>query len=154
MRHLIASLVLVSVPLASSVDTGPPVTPNHLRHEPSMALEYRNDFGVSEFLVFNDGSWSWGSVTHDGNSFRIGQADPLAVRELLNDLAGIGVIQLLDQVGGQHVSGAWTLTLLYGETNADAHTLTWWHGESPDHMLLQGRVSAFLADELGIQLPN
>ena len=132
---------LVAPPLGDCVDDLP--------HQPVVVYEVSGftfvGFFDRELVVYQDGSarLSSASAAGDGKA-QVASVAPGAAVALLSDLSAAGAFQLCDQTGTFNDLPLSTLTVVRPQTDARAHTFSWWAGDGA-YGPVEQRLNQFIA---------
>jgi hypothetical protein len=146
------TLAPVAVVLAAAGSSGGPAPcPNLYPHEPIVVYEV-SGYSLGGFIdqalvVYRDGSARLSHATLDGNGSRsqwtyVGQD---AAIELARNLANLGAREVCDRPEIVADLPLTTLTIIGPQTDARAHTASWWFPDTPQLQSIQLRINGFIA---------
>jgi hypothetical protein len=152
------ALALASVPFfltGAATTGGAPPCVNQLRHEPVVVYEV-SGFGLGGFFdqaltVYGDGSVRLARSTLDGvgSSSRWIYVGQEAAVDFARNLANLGARELCDQPSVVSDLPLTTLTVIGPQTDARAHTASWWYPETPQLQAIQQRIDTFICTHFG-----
>ena len=129
---LVALLLAALVAAAAQEGEDEPTPPNPIAREPLVVVDRSGATLLGpthmHLLVYTDGHVAYrshsGAPGDDHDLTR--QVEPAAARALHDELVEMGALGLGDQEGGATDVPLTTLTVLSGEPDASAHTVSWW----------------------------
>jgi hypothetical protein len=123
--------------------------PDEIPHQPVLVYEVTGltstGFVDLELVLYQDGESRLSSANAAGDGkARLAYVPSYAAAGLLADLSAAGAFQLCDQIGTLNDAPLSTLTVMRPQTDARAHTFTWFDRSVGGYGPVEQRLESFL----------